>query len=432
MIACANVWLRKDFEQSVITEAICNLKRIRNHASLALMCGNNEMEEAVLNWEGVGESALVRMDYLRLYEHILPDLCAEYAPDTFYLPSSPTSGGGFDDPDCESKGDVHYWAVWHGGIPFTEYRKHNFRFCSEYGFESYPSMKTIKSFCTESDMNCFSRIMENHQKCKPGNMKILMYLADNYLYPSKFEDLVYASQLLQAEAIKYGVEHFRRIRGICMGSIYWQLNDCWPVASWSSIDYYGRPKALHYAAAKFYAPIAEALFDEDGKVTVNIANETRSDFTGKIHIALCRQDFSEIQAFDITAKTGPLSSKDVFTAEFDVTDEYETFVYADLTDNDGNFIMRQTLLFVKPKHFKWNKPEITAEFTDTKDGVIIEVRSDCFAKGIFIDFDGIDCDLSDNFFDITSSAPWRIYAKGEFTAEQLKNNLIIKSVYDIR
>mgnify|MGYP002230303268 CR=1 FL=1 len=172
----------------------------------------------------------MRDDYTRLYGHLLPELCETYAPDTYYWPSSPSSGGGFDDPDNPAKGDTHYWEVWHGGVPFTTYRQKRFRFCSEYGFESFPSMKTIRTFAREEDMNCFARVMENHQKCRGGNGKILRYLADNYLYPAAFENLVYASQLLQADAIKYGVEHFRRQRGYCMGSTYWQFNDCWPVA----------------------------------------------------------------------------------------------------------------------------------------------------------------------------------------------------------
>jgi len=267
MVACANIYLTSEMAEEFTQEAICNLKRLHHHASLALLCGNNEMESGVINW-GSRDNQLVRDDYTRLYGHLLPELCETYAPDTYYWPSSPSSGGGFDDPDNPAKGDTHYWEVWHGGVPFTTYRQKRFRFCSEYGFESFPSMKTIRTFAREEDMNCFSRVMENHQKCRGGNGKILRYLADNYLYPATFENLVYASQLLQADAIKYGVEHFRRQRGYCMGSTYWQFNDCWPVASWSSVDCFGRYKALHYAARKFYAPVAMGLFLENGALTV--------------------------------------------------------------------------------------------------------------------------------------------------------------------
>ena len=350
MVACCNVWLTEDMKAEFVAEAMYNVKRFRNHASLAILCGNNEMEEAVVNW-GIGNSQLVKDDYIELYERILPEICKKYAPETFYWSASPSSGGGFDDPTCETRGDVHFWKVWHGGVPFTEYRKHKFRFCSEYGFESYPSIKTIKSFCKKEEMNCFSRVMENHQKCKGGNKKILMYLADNYLYPTSFESLVYASQLLQADAIKYGVEHFRRCRPYCMGSIYWQFNDCWPVASWSSVDYFGRYKALHYAAKKFYAPVAMGLFFEKNNLTVNISNETMDDFEGEVRIFQSDANFNVICSYTKEISVKALSSTDVFSEEFVTKNIYGEYIYSELYDKNGNFIMRQTELFVPPKHF---------------------------------------------------------------------------------
>ena len=351
MVACCNVWLSEDMKAEFVAEAMYNVKRFRNHASLAILCGNNEMEEGVVNW-GIGNSQLVKEDYIELYERILPEICKKYAPETFYWSASPSSGGGFDDPTCETRGDVHFWKVWHGGVPFTEYRKHKFRFCSEYGFESYPSIKTIKSFCKKEEMNCFSRVMENHQKCKGGNKKILMYLADNYLYPTSFESLVYASQLLQADAIKYGVEHFRRCRPYCMGSIYWQFNDCWPVASWSSVDCFGRYKALHYAAKKFYAPVAMGLFFEKNNLTVNISNETMDDFEGEVRIFQSDANFNVICSYTKEISVKALSSTDVFSEEFITENIYGEYIYSELYDKNGNFIMKQTELFVPPKHFE--------------------------------------------------------------------------------
>lgn len=432
MIACANVWLRKEFKEEIIAEAIYNIKRLRGHASLGLLCGNNEMETAVCNW-GIADSALVKEDYLELYERILPELCAEYAPETFYWQSSPSSGGGFDDPECETRGDVHYWKVWHGGIPFTDYRNHKFRFCSEYGFESYPSMKTIETFSRPEDRNCFSRVMENHQKCKSGNRKILMYLADTYIYPSSFENLVYASQLLQADAIRCGVEHFRRIRGICMGSIYWQLNDCWPVASWSSIDSLGRYKALHYAAKKFYAPVAVGLFAEEDAFRVNVANEKMTDFSGRLHVVVCRNDFTEICGYDTEFTVPALSSSDVFAEKIIPENEYANYVYADLYDADGNFVMRKTELFTTPKHYEWEKPDIKVKITKTDAHTAkFEITSDCFAKAVMIDFKAADLTLSDNYVDVTTPDRVTVTAETELSAEELEKQIIVKSVYDIR
>ena len=431
MVACANVYMTEEFERECAAEAEGVLKRLHHHASLGLFCGNNEMEEMIAN-QGKGESLLVRNDYVRLYEHVLPELCERYAPQTFYWPSSPSSGGGFDEPGNFARGDTHYWEVWHGGVPFTTYRKKSFRFCSEYGFESFPSMKTIRTFCEEKDMNCFSRVMEDHQKCKGGNGKILRYLADNYLYPSSFEDLVYLSQLLQADAIKYGVEHFRRQRGYCMGSIYWQFNDCWPVASWSSVDSLGRYKALHYAAKKFYAPVAMGLFLENGRLAVNISNETMADFRGHIQLSLCRSDLTVLDQVQAEAAVEALTAKDVFSYKVPESDPYETYLYVDLYDEAGNFLMRQTELLVPAKHFSWLPPHLDFQFTDAEGGVEIAVTSDVFTKGVAIDFDTFDCVLSDNFFDLTDGQPYRVTARTDRSAAQLRDHLLYKTVNGIR
>ena len=431
MVACANVYMTEEFERECAAEAEGVLKRLHHHASLGLFCGNNEMEEMIAN-QGKGESLLVRNDYVRLYEHVLPELCERYAPQTFYWPSSPSSGGGFDEPGNFARGDTHYWEVWHGGVPFTTYRKKSFRFCSEYGFESFPSMKTIRTFCEEKDMNCFSRVMEDHQKCKGGNGKILRYLADNYLYPSSFEDLVYLSQLLQADAIKYGVEHFRRQRGYCMGSIYWQFNDCWPVASWSSVDSLGRYKALHYAAKKFYAPVAMGLFLENGRLAVNISNETMADFRGHIQLSLCRSDLTVLDQVRAEAAVEALTARDVFTYKVPESDPYETYLYVDLYDGAGNFLMRQTELLVPAKHFSWLPPHLDFQFTDAEGGVEIAVTSDVFTKGVAIDFDTFDCVLSDNFFDLTDGQPYRVTARTDRSAAQLRDHLLYKTVNGIR
>ncbi len=431
MVACANIWLTAEIEANFIREAIYNIKRFRNHASLAMFCGNNEMEEAIENWEGDSYNDLVRMDYLRLYEHILPELVDKYAPQTFYWPSSPSSGGGFDEPTNNVRGDVHYWRVWHGNAPFTDYRKYLFRFCSEYGFESFPSMKTVRTFCEEKDMNPFSRVMENHQKCKSGNGKIVNYISANYLYPTSFEKLIYTSQLLQAEAIRHGVEHFRRIRGICMGSLYWQVNDCWPVASWSSIDYFGRYKALHYAAKKFYAPVSVGSFLEDDVFTVNVSNERMEAFRGSVRVDFCKNDFTVIQSETAEVAVKKLSSKDVITLELPEMDPYSDYIAVYLFDENGNAVMRQTQLLVKPKHFSFEDPHIKAVFTQQEDGVAITLTADCFANAVEIDFENLDCALTDNFFDITSVQPVTVVAKTHHTAQELEKELIIRSVYEI-
>ena len=431
MVACANIWLTEEMEEQFRQEAKDNLLRLQHHASLGLLCGNNEMEDMILN-AGAQNTELVRMDYLKLYEHILAEASAKYAPDTFYWPSSPSSGGGFDDPGNFARGDTHYWKVWHGGVPFTAYRQEKFRFCSEYGFESFPSMKTVKDFAAPEDWNCFSRVMENHQKCKGGNGNILRYLSNNYLYPGSFENLVYASQLLQADAISYGVEHFRRLRGYCMGSVYWQFNDCWPVASWSSVDYFGRYKALHYAARRFYAPVAMGLFVEKDELAVNVSNETMQPFRGRVVVSVRDRDFTLRRQETQEISVRRLSSADVLTLELPDMDPYHDFIAAALYDEAGNLLTQRVELLVPPKHFDWKKPELHCSAEDTPEGVVLRLSCDTFTKGVFLDFREHDWVLSDNFFPLIDETPYSVLVRTDRSAREVLEELVVKTVYDIR
>ena len=269
MYACNVYDVTDAFAENCRQETYDNVRRLRHHASLGLWCGNNEIESAWDHWgDFQKETPYLRADYIRLFEEVLPKAVQEADGETFYWHSSPSSGGCFDNPDDANRGDTHYWDVWHGQKPFTDYRKYFFRFCSEFGFQSFPCAKTVNSFTLEDDRNIFSRVMESHQKNDAANGKMLYYLSENLRYPKDLTHLLYASQVLQGMAIKYGVDHWRRNRGRCMGTLYWQINDDWPAPSWSSIDYFGRWKALHYMAQKFYAPHAVSMTLEDHRCHV--------------------------------------------------------------------------------------------------------------------------------------------------------------------
>lgn len=431
MIACMNMNHSKEYKQTFVQECKEQVKRLRHRASLGLLCGNNEMEYAILYWD-IPKGKLVCNDYLEMYERILPDICYELAPDVFYWPSSPSCGGDFDEPGDATRGDQHFWDVWILGKPFGEYREHKFRFCSEFGFESFPSMKTIKTFAKPEDYNPFGRVVDYHQKCKFGTKAMISYISEEYLYPIDFEKLVYTSQVMQAEAIRYGVEHFRRNRGCCMGSLYWQLNDCWPAISWSSLDYFGRYKALHYAAKKFYAPVLCSLFYEEHKIVLNIANETRKEIRGVVKTRLCRNDFTILAQQEIPYCVDALSSLDIgAVSDQEVDNEYNCYFYADLYDENGNFVMRQTLLFTKAKNFGFCEPNVTADIQDSEGGVTITLIADCFAKHVEVEFAEADVVLSDNYVDITSKEPVVLTAKTSYKAEELRKQLTIQSVYDI-
>ena len=439
MFACSSYSLTDEFAASIKKEIRDNVKRLRHHASLGIWCGNNEIETAWVNWNWPDNPKL-RQDYVKIFEEIIPEIVHELDPQTFYWPSSPSSGGGFDDPNSENRGDVHYWDVWHGLKPFTEYRKFYFRFCSEFGFQSFPSLKTIKSFTLPEDRNIFSYVMEKHQKNKSANGRILYYLSQNYLYPKDFSALLYASQLLQAEAIKYGVEHWRRNRGRSMGTLYWQLNDCWPVASWSSIDYYGRWKALHYYARRFYQPILLSICEEGTDAEIHVTNDTLETIHAVVKWQLRKNTSEIIKEGTVEGKVNKLSSACLQSLSFadelagsNIRDTYlECTLYI-----DGKDISEATVLFTKPKHFHFVDPGLTFQVEEESDRFIISVQAENgLAKNVELDFEEVDAIFSDNYFDLSRGNIKKVELlksnlNKPLTREEVENSLQIRSVFDI-
>ncbi|MBR7162319.1 MAG: glycoside hydrolase family 2 protein, partial [Clostridia bacterium] len=390
MFACMNVLMTEEFTANVKAEFVDVLKRIRHHACLGLLCGNNEMEEALMYWSSCRPSKTQKVvdDYLLLYENILPKICAEYAPDLFYWPASPSSHGGFDDPRNENVGDTHYWQVWHGGVPFEEYRKHYFRYCSEFGFESFPMMKTLKSFALPEDMKLDSDVMHSHQKCRGGNEKILSYVKDYYRIPEDFSHFVYLSQLVQADAIRYGVEHFRRFRGRCMGALYWQLNDCWPVVSWASVDYFGRWKALHYRARKFFAPVLISLHENEKEKIVNVSNETLKTFEGDVCILVKNNRFETLASHRIAVSVGELSSFDlVLPSELaELLDRAPAELFLEYRlEKDGVILACDGKIYVKPSEYHFENPEFSASVREENGSYYLDLTASRYAKNVMLE-----------------------------------------------
>ena len=421
MFACIEYILTDRMKENIKNEAIDNIKRLRHHASLALFCGNNEIEQ-----HGHKDKARNVKAYLDIYEDLLLSLTEELAPQVYYHPSSPTSGIIPLDSNDYSQGDCHYWRVWHSGNPFEDYRNHKFRFLSEYGFQSFPCMKTIDTFAKESDKNIFSEVMEAHQKKDDANIKILTYCAKEFLYIKDFEKLTYASQLLQATAIKYAAEHMRRYRGICMGSIYWQFNDCWPVASWASVDFFGRWKALHYFAKNFYAPILLSLHEKGTKVAFSVNNETLNDFKGKIKYELINKDFTVLANGEKDVEIKSLYAEDVITTDFgEIIGENlkDVILKATLYNEQGEALSKQTLIFVKPKKFRFDIPKInfTSEYKNGK--TYLTFTADTYVRGLEV-VTKEDVVLSDNFFDIADKKGVTVECDGEIDTNAIKFNCV--------
>lgn len=447
MYACAFYDLTPDFERSIRVETHQNVARLRHHASLALICGNNEMEmfmaganSALINhrtWEFVPTYPHHITDYVKMFEYILPAIVKETAPQTYWWPASPSSGGNFDAPNDENRGDNHYWDVWHGEKPFTEYRKFFFRYASEFGFQSFPCLKSVEQFTLPDDRNIFSRVMERHQRNQAANGKILSYLSQTFRYPNSFDDLLYASQLMQAEAIRYGVEHWRRNRGRCMGAIIWQLNDIWPVASWASIDYYGRWKALHYAAKRFFAPVMISA-EEEGELSqnpkineyhpapleksfrLNVCNETLRDVTGEVVWALRTPDGAIVRQNQQTLTIRAMSAKwldKVDCADASLTGHYVSFAFVvdDVAVSEG------TCIFCAPKHFEFVDPRLTVE---TRGDTLV-VTSHAYAKQVWLESEDADLLLDDNAFDMNPGT--KVVRVVQGSAEKVRG----RSVWDL-
>lgn len=436
MFACANYRLTVPFEENIRREFIDNIRRLRHHASLGLWCGNNEMEDFQVT-DTFDSNHKTRSDYIRMFEHILPEVLRQEDPDTFYWPASPSSGGGFDEPNAPHRGDVHYWKVWHGGLPFTAYRDYLFRYASEFGFQSFPAVKTIESFTLPEDRNIFSRTMEMHQRNEGANGKIMLYLSQTFLYPTTLESLVYASQLLQAQAIRYGVEHWRRNRGACMGAIYWQLNDIWPVASWASIDYFGRWKALHYYAKRFFAPVmisCEETGETSDRIAVtmqpspietsgrlNVTNESPREVTGEVRWALRDHTGQALrqgsQPLTVPAFSAVWMDRITFEGA-DFLTQYMSYEFV----AGGETVSAGTVLFTAPKHFDFLPPNLRC----ARDGDTITVEADAYARDVEIYAPDADILLEDNCFDIHGGSVQVKLLRGD------PKTLLARSVYDIR
>ncbi len=438
--ACALYRADEAMLASIETEVRQNLTRFHHHPSIAIISGNNEVEACHGNDpKHVLDATMPTI--INIFYKIIPNAIKEICPDIPYIASSPISIGHFIQPNNENFGDTHYWDVWHAGKPFTEYRNHHFRYLSEFGFQSFPCLKTVEQFTLPEDRNIFSRVMEQHQRNTSANAKIVSYLADTFLYPTDFGTLLYASQLLQAEAIKYGVEHARRERGRCMGTLYWQLNDIWPVASWASIDYYGRLKALHYYARRFYSPVLISCveigekttrpyvildpykFDYTTEAQLVITNDTLEGFSGKAVGCLRSSDGSIIKTLEWDVECEPLSTLALPNIDFNKCDVKSTYYSFELIDKCGNTVSSGTVLFTAPKHFDFLDPELSYRL----EGDEIVISAKAYAMSVEIYSEESDLYLSDNFLDINGGEEVRVrILEGEPKAIKLR------SVYDIR
>lgn len=445
------------FVANVREEAVQNIRRLRHHASLALWCGNNEMEWGWANWGWAERADLkYREAYDRMFHHLLPELCAAEDPDRPYWPSSPSSGVPFENPGGVHAGDTHNWEVWHGGYPFEHYREHPSRFVSEFGFQSLPPLETIRTYAQPEDWNMTSYVMEHHQRNASGNGKIVNYMTAHFRMPKDFPSMVYLSQLLQAQAVRTGVEFWRRNRACTSGALYWQLNDCWPVASWASLDYYGRWKALHYTARRFFAPLlltAEASWGkaqgsaalESGHlfqrlpgpyVSLHLVSDRTTAWKGSVRWSLetLAGDVLKSESLSVTVSPGEsvqvrsLDLSDLLTPD----NERQVVLVYELWEGEQR-ISADVLTFVPSKHLKLASPALDVAIGQAEGGYEIEITAQQLARFVWLDLPAApDAIFSDNYFDLPAGRSVRVLLPDieGWTVDKLAAELRVSSLYD--
>ena len=401
MFACATYpSYDADFMQNVKAEAEDNVRRIRHHACIALWCGNNELEQGLVSDEWT-EHTMSWADYEKLFDVLLADVVAELDPQGNYHAGSAHSPCGdrndWKNPDC---GDTHLWGVWHQKFPFEWYRTCLHRFVSEFGFQSFPEPDTLQSVIAQEDRNITSYVMEHRQRSGIGNSTIIHYMLDWFRLPTSFEDTIRASQIQQGMAMKYAVEHWRRNMPRTMGALYWQLNDVWQAPGWSSIDYEGRWKALHYMAKHFFAPLLISGVEnaENKTVAIHITSDLNTTTHGKAAWMVTDLAGKVLLSGEINTEIPERRDSLIQTLDLSVYAAREILVWLDLTVN-GASVSQNLVLMSRPKHlnlltpgFEW-KVEKTGEKTAE-----VTLSAEHPALWVWLDLSGHDVRLSDNYF----------------------------------
>jgi beta-mannosidase len=427
------------FKQEIQREAEYQMTRLRNHPSIVLWSGNNETE-LLRDWNGNGQLPAavherIWQDYLTEFSGILASTAARVDPQTPYWPSSPSAD--YEDlSDAYQSGDNHDWTVWHGGADFSAYEQHHWRFVSEYGFQSFPEMKTVESFTTPEDRaNIFTPVMLAHQKNDSGNSLIHDYMLRYYGEPKDFASFLYASQVLQAEAVKVGAEGWRRDRPRTMGSIFWQLNDCWPVASWSSIDYYGRWKALQYYAQRFYAPVLVSPHVEDGVIAVYIVSDHSAPEQAQLRLRIMHFDGSMIREVQQSVTVKPFSSQRALAVPLSELQEAgkpsldpsQIFVAAELSIA-GHIVSSNVLYLAPSKQVHLPEASITTNLTKLNDGFDLTLHSPVLARDVYVSFTDADATFSDNYVDLLPGETKSIHVSSSAGLNVLQAQLSVRSL----
>jgi beta-mannosidase len=418
-----------DFLTNVEAEARDNVRRIRHHPSLAIWCGNNELEGHFggaddYPWEVYG----------KLFDELLPKVCAELDPDTAYWPSSPHSTlGNRKDSDSDLSGDTHHWSVFFGNQSFESQRNWRTRFMSEFGFQSYPELRTVESFTAPEDRVLMSRILDYHQRSEVGNQTIFKYMCDWFQPPLNFADVLTLSQLSHSLCVRYASEHLRRIQPLCGGVLYWQINDIWPCASWSSIDSFGRWKALQYDAKRFFAPVLVSI-EEDlltSRARIHVSNQSPADGTFEVRWQISDTDGKSLLNEQATLNVASQSGQ--YVADLDASPLLKKYHAHDLmiwawVSQKGMVISRNWVPLARPKHLSLADPRVKAEVEIAKDCVFIHLSCEKPAPYVFLSLTSEDAWFDDNFFHLHPGEGRTIRMTRGPAPEIVREQLLVRSL----
>jgi beta-mannosidase len=412
------------FCESARAEAEDNVRRLRNHPSLVFWCGNNENYLVLRQAQSQAG--------IKLYEQILPEVCRRLDPTRPYWPGSPYGG---EDPNSPSEGDQHFWTPWHGWAHPDVQRRYKGRFIDEFGIQAPPALETIREYIPSGGHDMLSRVMEHHNRDGGGTEKLYRYLAAFFRVPCSFADTVYLMQLAQAEAVKVGVEYWRSRKFLTAGALFWQFNDCWPVTSWSCLDYKRRPKALYYYARRFFAPVLPVIDQRHGRFTVAVVNDTREEFEGELVCGFATLDgdqaWVERGGVSVPANRAAVA-KVKESAELDMSDPTRHFFWCRLLGHDGE-VGHNAWLLLPCKHMQLSVPEWEVKVQRAgKRRFAVRLASDTFAKGVWVDVEGTEAGFSDNFFDAFPEVPvsLTITTGTDMEVQELRRRLRIRSAAD--
>jgi len=404
------------FLQNIKQEAKYQVKRLSKHPSIALWCGNNEIDEAWHNWGWANgysfqDSTEIWENYLNIFHEILPGVVSEISPVTSYISTSPLFGRG--NPRSSFEGDNHYWYVWHDAYDFDWYNKVTGRFMSEFGFQSFPGKETINYFYPADDKKLDSDVIQAHQKHHRGSFLINDYMERYYPVPKGFDDFVYISQLLQAEGIRTGILAQRRAKPFCMGSLYWQLNDCWPAVSWSGIDYTGDWKALQYFVREDFKNMIIDPYLHNDTLDIYIVSDSMQNVSADLCVSV--MDFyGQVKSKSIYPVTvGANKSTKIYSESLSVilnkSRENNHMVFCELEHNK-RILDSRTVFFKKPKDLQLNKINIVYKIKEIDEGYELVLKSSVFIKNICLELP-LKGEWSENYFDFLPKTEKRVVFK---------------------